>query len=357
MAFVQDIFNQMDEVSLRLVSDNVSSVITSATPVVSVALALVLMYETASSLHNPYAEPLGNLVRKFMRWTVIIGIASLGGFYQTQIANAIIKAPDEFANVLILNNGHVNGTAIASSIDNAFMTGMKVVQQCWDNAGVFSGEGLSYLFLAALVLFAVTAICVVGTGIILVWKFILAIFLVIGPVAIFCLLFKGTSGLFNKWVSICIQSGLVTVFVSLTFTVCMAFFQKAINSLISQIDSYDFAVSIAEVVFVAVLSVLIMFMIMELSARFSDGIQTSFAPLVQQSVGYLGGSTNTSASSPSTSMGASGGSTGASTGAAAQEANVARGLARGSRAFGGSAGASTGAAGGSPSASSASITK
>ena len=333
MAFVQDIFNQMDEVSLRLVSDNVSSVITSATPVVSVALALVLMYETASSLHDPNAEPLGNLVRKFMRWTVIIGVASLGGFYQTHIANMIVKAPDEFANVLVLNNGHMNGTAIASSIDNAFMTGMKLVQQCLDNASVFSGEGWSYLFLAILLFLAVTAICVVGTGIILIWKFVLAIFLVIGPVAIFCLLFKATSGLFNKWVSICIQSGLVNIFVSLTFTVCMAFFQKAINSLISQVSTYDFAVSIAEVVFVAVLSVLIMFVIMELSARFSDGVHTAFSPLVQQGVGYVKGAVGTKGSSAGSSSGISNGSSsaGSSSGASSggNEGNV-RGLARGS---------------------------
>ncbi len=97
------IFTYMDRVVTDFVAANLSVIITAITPVIALGLTISLMMEGLFLMARPGQEPLTSLVERFVKYAVVISIASAGGWYQTSLANVAMKTPDEFASVLIIN--------------------------------------------------------------------------------------------------------------------------------------------------------------------------------------------------------------------------------------------------------------
>ena len=148
-SFTTDIFNYMDTVTKEFVASNLGIVISTISPVIGLALICKLTLDGLFTLARPHGEPLSSLIKKFIVWSMIISFASAGGLYQTQLADAAMKIPDEFSSVLVIN-GSSGGTedAMGNNIDKAIHDGMQVARTAFDNADIYSGSGLASLFLA-----------------------------------------------------------------------------------------------------------------------------------------------------------------------------------------------------------------
>ncbi|WP_198399508.1 type IV secretion system protein, partial [Caballeronia calidae] len=207
------IFTYMDTVISQFVATNLSNIIGFAAPLVALGLTMALMIEGLFLMGRPNGEPLSSLVNRFVRYAIIIGIASAGGWYQTKLANAAMHLPDELASVFIVNgqSGANAQTSIANSIDQAMDNGLNVAKKAFANAGVLSGPNLANLVLGVTVLFVTAIMCGIGAGLILMSKVMLGITVCFGPIFIFLLLFESTKSLFTKWIGSVINYGLVTV--------------------------------------------------------------------------------------------------------------------------------------------------
>jgi type IV secretion system protein VirB6 len=225
-------FTYIDRVVTDFVAANLSVIISAITPVIALGLTISLTLEGLFLMARPGQEPLTSLVERFVKYALVISVASAGGWYQTSLANAAMKTPDEFASILIIDgsSGSNQQNQISSVIDQAVDNGLNVAKVAFTNANIYSGAGITSGLLGATTLFCTVLMCGMGAGLILMAKFMLGITVIFGPVFIFALLFKGTSGLFGRWLGTVINYGMVTILVAAVFGLLMHFFSAAISA-------------------------------------------------------------------------------------------------------------------------------
>ncbi len=301
------IFTYMDTVVSQFVATNLSNVISFAAPLVGLGLTMALMIEGLFLMGRPNGEPLSSLVNRFVRYAIIISIASAGGWYQTKLASAAMQVPDDFASVFIINgqNGAATQNTIASTIDQAMDNGLTVAKTAFENAGVFSGPGLASLMLGITVLIVTALMCGIGAGLILMSKVMLGIVVCFGPVFIFLLLFESTKALFTKWIGSVINYGLVTVLFSAVFGLLMYFFKAAIASAATSNPDAPIMVAIVTCMLVCVISYFILKEIPHMASSWGQGVSADIFRHMRQ---------NTEGSGASGGRGAGGGNSGGGAG-------------------------------------------
>lgn len=268
------IFSYMDTVVSQFVAANLGRIVTAVTPVVALGLTMSLMLEGLFILARPGNEPLTGLVERFVKYALIISIAGAGGWFQTSLADVAMKTPDEFASIFIINgaSGSDQQNQIASVIDKAIDDGLNVAKTAFENASVMSGPGIASGFLGIAVIVCTVIMCGMGAGLIIMAKFMLGIAICFGPVFIFCLLFKGTSDLFSRWVGTVINYGLVTVLVAAVFGLLMHFYSSAIAAAAAPNASSPILVSIMVCGLLTVVSYFVMKEVPHMATNWGNGV-------------------------------------------------------------------------------------
>jgi type IV secretion system protein VirB6 len=228
ITITEDLFNYVDSMVSSFVSTNVSQVASTLAPAISVALSLSYMLEGLFLIVRPNGEPFSSLINRFIHSAIIVGIASAGGLYQSTLANAALKAPDEFSSVLIISNSGTGttSTAVGSTIDQALTSGVNTATTALENAGVMSGAGLANLVVAFCAIVSTAIMCGLGAGLIFMAKLMLGIVVSLGPLFIFMLLFQSTRAFFERWVSQVVTYGLTVVLMSAAFGLMIYFFNN-----------------------------------------------------------------------------------------------------------------------------------
>ncbi|WCI07398.1 type IV secretion system protein (plasmid) [Xanthomonas hortorum pv. pelargonii] len=334
MAFdaTTQIFAYMDKVTNEFVASNLQTIITTVTPLVALGLTIALMVEGIFIMARPNGEPLTYLVQKFVRYAIIISVASAGGWYQTSLANVAMRTPDEFASVLIVDGQQGNQEGhIASTIDKALDRGLTTAQRAFDNASVWSGPGLASFALGVTALLCTVLMCGLGAGFILMAKFLLGVAVCFGPIFIFCLLFESTRALFTKWIGTIINYGLVTVLLSAVFGLMMAFYEKAIEAASKANPDSPILVPIVTCGLITVVSWFVLKRVPDMAERWGDGISARIGGFG----GWGGGSSAGGGGGGGGGDGGGGGAgevAGAAAGSAAGPAGTVAGAAAGSAA-------------------------
>src|SRR5690606_17866859 len=110
--------------------------------------------------------------QRCLRIGIIVSIAVAGGLYQSQIADAIMAAPDALAQAISGNAGSVSA---ANVIDDSAKKGADYVSKAFEKASVFKENGLVYAAIGSIAALALTAIVGVGAVFLIAAKVALAI--------------------------------------------------------------------------------------------------------------------------------------------------------------------------------------
>lgn len=296
-----DIFSDFDRIVIDLVASNIQKISEAASPVIALGLTISLLLFGLRSITDPNAEPLTGLIRRFIYYGAIISIASVGGLYQTTLANVAIKTPDEVANILVIkgsDTAHESDQTFAQQLDDTIDTGCDTIKKMWDASSVFTSEGLSYLFLAFFL--AVTLVIMMGiaAALILVAKVSLGIVVSLGSIFIYSLLFEPTKNLFERWLSSIISYGLILVLLSAVFGLVLSYYTHSMDalksihettqnmnwweSLTSEGTAQQKAVnatllsSVISCAFISILAVLLMFEVPKIAMQLGGGISAMF---------------------------------------------------------------------------------
>ncbi|MDR5826341.1 type IV secretion system protein [Caballeronia sp. LP006] len=284
------IFTYMDTVVSQFVATNLSNVISFAAPIVALGLTMALMIEGLFLIGRPNAEPLSSLVNRFIRYAIVIGIASAGGWYQTKLANVAMHIPDELASVFVLDgqtSAHAQ-TTISNSIDQAMDNGLNVARKAFEGAGVMSGPSLANLILGVTVLFVTAIMCGIGAGLILMSKVMLGITICFGPIFIFLLLFESTKSLFTRWMGSAVNYGLVTVLFSAVFGLLLYFFKAAISAASADNPDAPIMVSIVTCVLLLVITWFVLKEIPHMASSWGQGVSADIFRHTRQTKDGLG---------------------------------------------------------------------
>lgn len=231
MAFnaATQIFTYLDDVTKNIVVTNVSNLIGWAAPLAGIGLTIVFMVDGLAALLRPDGDPLSNLFERFFKSYAIVAIAGAGGFYQTQLATAILHIPDELATKLLLHGASgTSDSAVATMIDSAVDHSITTLRVIFDRSGVMTGGGIADLVLAIVLIAATLLICGVGIVSIALAKFLLILTVSFGPVFILMLLIPPLASFFGNWLGSVMNYIVLIAITAMTFCIVMTLYDKAV---------------------------------------------------------------------------------------------------------------------------------
>lgn len=334
--FTTDLFNGIDKITAEFVANNIAVITSVVTPVIAAGLVLAIIVEGMRTLTTGDGEPIGELVGKFVRYAIIISIASAGGWYQKELANVAMKTPDEFSKSLIIKKGSSSSTEMASTIDTVLNSGLAVSKKAFDNGGIWSGEEILNVLLGVVIAGVVLVVCGLGAAFIIMAKVLLSLAVSFGPLAIFLLLWDGTKGIFDKWLGSVITYGLIIVLYAAVFGLLLTIFKQVVDSANGTSN-----MPVMNAIFTSVLLGIVIYFVMkqipDMAANWGSGINAQFRRWVRPNKGD-----NNKSPGPGPAPTSTANNTGAGTGSGAGAAGAAGSAAAG--AAGGPAGAAAAAA-------------
>lgn len=170
-------------------------------------------------------EPLSDGTFRVLRVVLIGTIALHMGVYGTRIASVIYNTPGELASVVA---GGV--TSPATVMDAALSKGDDIASGFMSLVSLSSPGASFAAILSALVVWIFTAFVVLyGAALIVLSKVIVALVIVMGPLAIACMLFDVTQRFFESWVGQAINYMLIFAFVVGTVNIMYAMWQPQLD--------------------------------------------------------------------------------------------------------------------------------
>ncbi|CAB3802653.1 Type IV secretion system protein VirB6 [Paraburkholderia ultramafica] len=267
-----DLFRHIDAATATFATDVSGRVITAAMPVISAGLTLSFIFYGFLVARGAVDHSLKDFMWKCLKISLIVSVASAGGIYQSQIAGAIQTAPDEFATALLPASApSAQGTQAATMIDQAASEGFSKAGDAFEKAGIFSKEGLSYTAFGVLCLLSTALFTAIGGAFILLAKIMLALLAALGPLFIFALIFKATTGFFERWAGHVLGFSMLIVFVSAVFGLMIQLFTTYMEQA-SFDNGLNFAGTIGGCVVLAVAFLFIIIKLPEYASAMMGGI-------------------------------------------------------------------------------------
>jgi type IV secretion system protein VirB6 len=268
----QALFQRMDQATSIFATSISGQAITTATPIITAAMTIMFIFYGLFMAQGKVEDSIRDFVFKCFKIGLIVSIATAGGLYQSQIANAIQQTPNEVALALLPTQaGQTNGDAAANLVDQAATQGFQKASEAFQNSGVFTKQGLAYAAFGVIAVLSTAVLTAVGGAFILLAKVALALLAGLGPFFIFALIFKATQRFFEVWCTQVLSYGLLVVMVSSVFGLMMQIFTTYMQGVTFD-GGLNFGGTLGGCVILAVVSVLIVIQIPSIAAGLAGGV-------------------------------------------------------------------------------------
>lgn len=218
----EDIFSYVDTATQQYVTDGAAAVAGAFQSTAHTLLIVYVMLWGWSMMRGLIGEPVTDGVARILKATLIVTFATNSAMYSSEIATFLYNWPSALAGVLA---GGV-APSTTSLIDHVAATGLELASQAWQAAS-FANMGA---YAVALVVFTMTLVVTALAAVIIISsKYGLALLLAIGPVFILMMLFDGTRGFFERWLSSTITAGMGIVLVSGAAALIFKYFGAAFD--------------------------------------------------------------------------------------------------------------------------------
>jgi len=275
MAFT--LFTELDGIintaTETYITDVSTNAIATATPAVVAGLMLTFVAIGILTILGTVQMPIAEFLKRSMGVAIICSIALAGGFYQSDLAGAIITLPNDLSKSLI--TAPTDEATAATMIDDAAAKGFARASDAFSKAGVFAEHGFVYAIYGVLII-ATTAIVVgLGGAYILLAKVMLVLLVGLGPLFILALLWRPLSGLFNSWVGQVLSYVLLSVLVSALFGLMIKIFSTYLAGL--KLDgSQGIGESLGGACILSVVMIVVLLWLPKLAAGLAGGVSISY---------------------------------------------------------------------------------
>lgn len=267
------LFNKVDTTTASYVSDISSRVIAEATPVVTVAMSLGILMYGMLVVRGVVQTPVMEFIGRALKISIILSIALAGGLYQTDIADAITKVPDELATALITDA--TTTTTAAGVVDTAASKGFDAASRAFKKGDFFSTEGLVFGLFGIIILLATATMTAIGGAFLLLAKVALSLLAGLGPLFILALLFQPTVRFFEMWTSQVLNYSLIVILFAAVFGFLMDIFGNYMNDL--RLDgSQNVAYALGGALILAVAAILILLQLPSIASGLAGGVGIGF---------------------------------------------------------------------------------
>ncbi|EJE4644420.1 type IV secretion system protein [Vibrio parahaemolyticus] len=276
------LFEKVDDTTATFVSDISSRAIAEATPVVTVAMSLGILMYGMLVVRGAVQTPVMEFIGRALKISIITSIALAGGLYQSDIADAITKVPDELATALITDA--TTGSSAAGIVDVAASKGFDAAGEAFSKAEFFSGDGLVYGLFGLIILVSTAIMTAIGGAFVLLAKVALALLAGLGPFFILALLFQPTVRFFEMWTAQVLNYGLTVILFSAVFGFLMDIFGNYMGDI--RFDgTQNVAYSLGGALILACAAVLILLQLPSIASGLSGGVGVGFIHEMRQMAG------------------------------------------------------------------------
>lgn len=267
------LFNKIDQITAAYVTDISSRAIATITPVVSVGLTVGFITYAMLIIRGAVEMPVADFLQRCLRIGIILSIALAGGLYQAEIADAIMKVPDELASALI--SRATDGDTAASLVDQAAQKGFDRASDAFTHAGFFSSDGLLYGLFGILILLATAVLTAIGGAFILMAKVALSLLAGLGPIFIVLLIWQPTHRFFESWTQQVLNYGMLIVLFSAVFSFVIQLFGDYMADL--RFDGMqNVAYALGGALILAAVSVILLLQLPSIASGLAGGVGLSY---------------------------------------------------------------------------------
>lgn len=235
----------------------------------SVGISLIIYGFLVATQQIP--TPFGLALLRIFKIVFIVALLEAGGFYQTQIMDAMLSLPDELMRVV------TGSTTLArDALADFHNTGLETATRLGDRApNMLTEIGLSILFsiVSIVVTLIYTLVTIIGVLMMSVTKIGMALVIMVGPIFIAAYLFEPTKKFFNQWLEQTLYFSLYASLFSLMFALVMSMLGYIQNILLdmTQAPEINILQILGAVIFIGVLAAFLLKLPQVITSKITAG--------------------------------------------------------------------------------------
>lgn len=285
-----DLFKLVDDTTRDFAIGAAGRVIDYASPAINVCLVLTFMVYGLMTANGSTQQPMQELIQRMLRYIIIAAIGTAGGYYQSNLIDAIQKVPDDFAGYVMKKTAGADpaqSQSLGQIIDNAATEGFRSANEAFKNGGIMSKQGLAWVGFAIIVSIATSITVGVGAAFIIVSKVSLALLAAVGPLFIYALLWKPLTRFFDNWINSIVTTAMVIVFIALVFSFLISIFAKFVHK-VDFGKGASFAGQMGGAVILTIVALIVLFEVRSKAQALAGGMASGFGGAIAAAAGVAG---------------------------------------------------------------------
>ncbi len=236
------------------------------TPVVLTCVTVYVLMMGYAIMRGEANDSLHTFLWKSFKIAFIAGIALSAGEYQGTAIQMIQGLQEGMTQAV----GGV--TSIGQLVDNMAQPYDELGQQLWSQATTGFWPNFSLLAAAAIVALAQAFLFVVGLGMYLLAKVVLALVLAVGPIFIVCSMFPPTQKYTESWIGQALHYVLLNVLIAASISMLTDFASQYANSMKGNVDTTNVVRDATSLLLVSAALAVVMLNLNQLASALSGGV-------------------------------------------------------------------------------------
>jgi|GEM_PF-2370960 len=228
---LRDFAAKLDGAVGSFVSESFNALSPSAVNVAAAAMTILVVFHGVRMMFGQSQSPLVDQFWLILRYGIVAAFLTSFSEYQFFVIDIVQNLPDSFGSAIISNTAGQEET-----LDTYWAEGMTAANIVYDDGGLRKMENYVFGFLIQIATVITTAMAFIITTLA---KIGVALFLAFGPIAILCVLFQSTRGIFEGWLRGLITFTLTQIFVVLAISLMLTMFSDFLNGLRAGVEDND----------------------------------------------------------------------------------------------------------------------
>lgn len=266
---ISDILDKIDQMTQAYTFNGYAALANSVKPSLTLALIVYVAFVGWMTLQGWSEMSVKDYVKHTIKIAMVLTIALNWSLFSELIYDVFMNGPNELSAILMQSAGSSFGSANAA-LQAAYDQGTAIGEQ------LYSYHSFSYK-LTAIVIWGLNYF-VSGVALLelTVAKCGFAVTMVLAPIFAACLLWNGSKGLFDRWLSTSIAFGLVPLLLSAVLLIIDQILQMGLNQINSDIASKHSSIeSISTFVLASIASIGLLFKAPSIAANIGGGVSVS----------------------------------------------------------------------------------
>ncbi len=204
MALIQDILSVIDEQTLRFAKTGYEAAASALLPTFRLCLTALCAMIGVNLMTQTIPMTLSNGMSIIARVGLAVTFFSSWSQFEP-VYTALTEAPSDLGGIVLEKLGFEGAdSGLYAGLDQLYLRSIAAGETISREGGWFTGSLSSVIVFAAAVIFSVICVFVIGMS-----KIILAIIVIMAPLAVLFTLFKQTTSLFDGWLRAAAQASLM----------------------------------------------------------------------------------------------------------------------------------------------------